>query len=154
MNAFNIAIIQSFHSFHPLLLVVATTCGREAMRIGVRVTTKEWRSSYRMSSETNCVFYLGNLSMWTAVPYEVLKMLKILLVNLHPAELLLDNYKGYIWIQLHTTEDTAIAKHSLLLDAGNRGGPYGLPSCMRVIKILLINCILESDSRISPADNS
>ena len=87
MNAFGIAIILSFHSFHPLLLVVATTCGREAMRIGVRVTTKEWRSSYRMSSETNCVFYLGNLSMWTAVPYEVLKMLKILLVNLHPAEL-------------------------------------------------------------------
>ena len=87
MNAFGIATIVSFHSFHPLLLVVATTCGREAMRIGVRVTTKEWRSSYRMSSETNCVFYLGNLSMWTAVPYEVLKMLKILLVNLHPAEL-------------------------------------------------------------------
>ena len=87
MNAFGIAIILSFHSFHPLLLVVATTCGREGMRIGVRVTTKEWRSSYRMSSETNCanVFYLGNyiISMWTAVPYEVLKMLKILLINLY-----------------------------------------------------------------------
>ena len=91
-------------------------------------------------------------SIWGTYPCGLL--FRILLVNLHPAELLLDNYKGYSWIQLHTTEDTAIAKHSLLLDAGNRGGPYGLPSCMRVIKILLINCILESDSRMSPADNS
>ena len=81
-------------------------------------------------------------------------MLKILLVNLYPAEILLDNYQGYSWVRLDTTEDTANAKHSLLLDAGNRGGPYGLPSCMRVIKILLINCILESDSRMSPADKS